>query len=87
MLSGCASDWIVERETARNSADKPPAYAAGYSDGCNTGIKENNMAFAGKNVRDDARMKTDADYALGWNDGARQCGQMGSGGGAYVIRR
>lgn len=52
-----------------NLGGYPPAFRAGYLDGC-----ESARRLAGA-VRDEARFKTDAMYATGWRDGFEICKQ------------
>lgn len=48
-----------------NLSGYSPAFRAGYSDGC---------ASAGYSTRrDEQRYRSDADYAMGWNDGNSMC--------------
>lgn len=63
-------------ERARESVkDKPAAYQAGYMEGCESALTELEAVWGNeaKWRRDDARMKSDGDYALGWNDGRWKC--------------
>jgi hypothetical protein len=73
-LSACSAQGIVDRALADVDSAAPEAYRAGYESGCRSSVM---ARTAGQprdaRVRDDARMKSDADYALGWNDGYRRC--------------
>lgn len=75
LIAGCS---IVpgRLERARESVkDKPLAYQSAYMDGCESALTELEAVWGNeaKWRRDDARMKTDPDYALGWNDGRWKC--------------
>ena len=72
MVSGCASDSLVQR-AYNESAGKPEGYRVGKADGCSSALKERAYLWKGEFKRDDARMKSDGDYALGWADGYRGC--------------
>jgi hypothetical protein len=48
-----------------NLTGYPPAFQAGYSDGC--------TSARSAQVRDEARFKSDAQYAQGWRDGNSIC--------------
>ena len=51
---------------------KSETYQAGYSSGCRSG--QVNAGRPGPPPwRDDALYRSDAQYAAGWNDGAREC--------------
>lgn len=50
-----------------NLGGYPPAFRAGYIDGCETA---RNASIA---VRDEARFKSDSMYAAGWRDGLDIC--------------
>lgn len=75
-LAGCTAQQIIERKIGEDPtiAQRPAAYRQGFDDGCQSGLFEFRGDLMGdKFVRDDARMRSDNDYALGWNDGARRC--------------
>jgi hypothetical protein len=50
---------------AVNLAGYPPAFRAGYADGC--------ASVDGAKKRDETRFKSDATYAQGWQDGNDIC--------------
>ncbi len=50
-----------------NLGGYPPAFRAGYIDGCET-ARRTSVA-----VRDEARFKSDSMYAAGWRDGLDIC--------------
>lgn len=65
-LGACAQPATPARPGI-NLSGFPPEFREGYSDGCNSarslvGVK-----------RDEARMKTDPQYAQGWRDGHDMC--------------
>ena len=65
-LAACAQQATPEKPGV-NLAGFPPEFREGYSDGCNSarsvvGVK-----------RDEARMKSDPQYAQGWRDGHDMC--------------
>lgn len=78
LLAGCATETLVENRMNLIQPGTSVAHQAGYRDGCYTVVTETCMGTGGGFRRDDARMKTDADYALGWGDGARICSCAGS---------
>ena len=84
-LAACSwSDVLLEE-----AKPVPPAsfgYAQGYSHGCKTGIAQNGgLAFdRPPEVRDEARIKAEADYRAGWEAGQRSCADKHSG---YVLLR
>jgi hypothetical protein len=56
-------------ESSINLGGYPPAFRAGYADGCNSARRPAGV------VRDDARFKADTMYATGWRDGFEICGK------------
>jgi hypothetical protein len=48
-----------------NLSGYPPAFRAGYADGCNS--------IDGSRKRDEVRFKNETDYAQGWRDGNDIC--------------
>ena len=52
-----------------NLAGYPPAFRAGYLDGCESGKRANAP------TRDEDRFKHDSQYASGWRDGYDICGK------------
>lgn len=86
MLSACSAQQItkMEIENDPSMAAQPVAYRQGFEEGCQSGVQEGRGWIAGDDFkRDDARMKSDGDYALGWNDGARRC--AGRFGGSFMM--
>lgn len=66
MTAGCASPPAsTPAAPGVNLSGYPPAFRAGYADGCNS-------VNAAKK-RDEPRFKSDADYARGWQDGYDIC--------------
>jgi hypothetical protein len=75
LLASCS---IVPDRLAKASEsvrDKPPAYQTGHAEGCESALTQLDPVPGpqAKWRRDDSRMKTDPDYALGWNDGRWKC--------------
>jgi hypothetical protein len=66
ILGGCAPQ---KRDANVNLGGYPPAFRAGYVDGC-----ESAHRLVGA-VRDEARFKADPMYATGWRDGFEICKQ------------
>jgi hypothetical protein len=67
VLASCASSNPAYRPQNINLSGYPPAYRAGYQDGCDTA-----RLLIG--LRKDAeRFKTDSQYASGWRDGYDLC--------------
>jgi hypothetical protein len=64
MLFACAAP---KKEANVNLAGYPPAFRAGYIDGCESS-KQASVA-----VRDEVRFKHDPQYASGWRDGFDIC--------------
>ena len=50
----------------------PPAYAAGYADGCASGKETAGGLFA-EASKDASRYDTDSEYTQGWNEGFEEC--------------
>ncbi len=67
LFAGCAST----QETMM-AKGYPPAYAAGYGDGCSSGKQAGGSMFDEfkKNVK---RYSSDKQYKQGWDDGFKQC--------------
>ena len=63
---GCASS---KKDANVNLAGYPPAFRAGYLDGC-----ESIKRTSGQ-TRDEERFKHDSQYASGWRDGYDICGK------------
>jgi hypothetical protein len=66
VLSGCTPS---RKEVNVNLAGYPPAFRAGYADGC-----ESSKRSTGQ-VRDETRFKQEPQYASGWRDGLDICGR------------
>lgn len=69
---------IAERRLAKERdavQDKSAAYQTGYMEGCESSLSKSEIipSDEARYKRDDERMKTDADYALGWNDARWKC--------------
>ena len=66
-LAGCATQQAgAQRYANVNLNGYPPAFKDGYADGC--------ASAGGGRVRNDARFKSDSQYAQGWRDGLDICG-------------
>lgn len=65
-LGACAQQ-STPAKPGINLAGFPPEFREGYSDGCNSA-----RAVVGAK-KDDARMKSDPQYAQGWRDGYDVC--------------
>jgi hypothetical protein len=66
-LAACTSteESLIERGL-------PPAYAAGYDDGCASGKAAGGGLFS-EAQKNDGRYAADSQYAKGWNDGFAKC--------------
>jgi hypothetical protein len=66
-LAACTSteESLIERGL-------PPAYAAGYDDGCASGKAAGGDLFS-EAEKDDSRYVADSQYAKGWDDGFAKC--------------
>jgi hypothetical protein len=66
-IAGCTSvqEGLVER-------GYPPAYAAGYDDGCASGKAAAGGLFE-QAEKDPQRSQGDSEYARGWDDGYQKC--------------
>lgn len=81
VLAGCGSAQQITQSAMDEDpqiASKPAGYRDGFREGCHSGIRERRGLLGGawgddQFIRDDARMKSDQDYAIGWQDGARRC--------------
>jgi hypothetical protein len=68
IVAGCAVDGTAPASSDRST---PQRYnLTGYSAGFKQGFGD---ACASPRRRDDARFKSEGDYALGWNDGSSMC--------------
>jgi len=79
VLAGCVS--AMDRAgtlTERFAADQTASYKDGFREGCNTTMVEQCMHTTGQPSRDEARMRADQEYSIGWNDGARKCNFCGT---------
>ena len=67
VAAGCATEQSRNSTPAAgiNLSGYTPAFRSGYADGCSS--------VNGSCRRDDARFKSDADYAQGWRDGNDIC--------------
>ena len=63
-LAACAP---AKKEANVNLAGYPPAFRAGYLDGCETSKRTSGR------TRDEDRFKHDPQYASGWRDGNDIC--------------
>lgn len=77
-LTGCISAAeISSNRAAELPRNSHPSYVQGFKDGCYsiTSQKRNDLgqvkdaAF----VRDEAKMRSDTEYRIGWGDGAMKC--------------
>jgi hypothetical protein len=66
LATGCAEPEPIIK------ADTTPAFADGYRDGCASGSAATLQSLA-KAVKDEARYNADPDYAVGWQNGNREC--------------
>lgn len=65
LMAGCASRPAPVPQPKVNLSGYPPAFRAGYADGC--------ASVNAARKRDEARFKSDANYAMGWRDGYSIC--------------
>jgi hypothetical protein len=65
VLAGCSTEPQREPAASVNLSGYPPAFRDGYNDGC--------QSARGRMKRDEARYKSDGQYALGWRDGRDLC--------------
>jgi uncharacterized protein YceK len=65
LLAGCASQPASAPQPKVNLSGYPPAFRQGYADGC--------ASVNATRKRDEARFKSDANYATGWRDGYSIC--------------
>lgn len=74
LLTGCGTDAMSGRVAAQS-----PAYQQGWSDGCESGVYRRDVEYSGtpqasdRFTRDEARFRTDHEYARGWSDGETSC--------------
>lgn len=67
LLAGCGAIAPERRPGQQvNLSGYSPSFKQGYSDGCES-------AGSRGQRRDEKRFKTEADYAMGWNDGFSVC--------------
>ncbi len=62
ILPGCRRMW---------DAEGPPAYRAGYADGCYSGLSAARRLYPYQ--KDEDRYANDALYREGWDDGRKTC--------------
>jgi hypothetical protein len=62
----CACSAPQKRDPNVNLAGYPPAFRAGYLDGCEAARRQDSR-------KDEKRFKSDAQYAAGWRDGSDIC--------------
>jgi len=68
LAAGCAGHSAPTAERPGvNLSGYPPAFRAGYADGC--------ASVNAARRRDEARFKSDTEYAQGWRDGFDICGR------------
>ncbi len=78
-LAGCTTQQLADSNVSKLAPDVAPTYKVGYGDGCYTVIAESCSATGRGAIRRDILLiKTDREYAAGWNDGARACTCAGS---------
>ena len=65
-LAACACATQKQQPNI-NLGGYPPAFRAGYIDGCE------NARRSGTTIRDEAKFKSDPMYAAGWRDGVDIC--------------
>ncbi len=65
LVAGCASQPAPAPRAKVNLSGYPPAFRAGYADGC--------ASVNAARKRDEARFKADANYGQGWRDGYDIC--------------
>ena len=65
LLSACSAE---KKEPNVNLAGYPPAFRAGYVDGCDS------ARLSGVKKKDASRFKNEPQYAAGWRDGYDICG-------------
>ena len=65
LAAGCTSQPAPAPQPEVNLSGYPSAFRDGYADGC--------ASVNAARKRDEARFKSDANYALGWRDGYSIC--------------
>ncbi|MBI2292102.1 MAG: hypothetical protein HYU73_17635 [Betaproteobacteria bacterium] len=65
LMAGCASQPARAPQPKVNLSGFPPEFGQGYADGC--------ASVNAARKRDEARFKSDANYAMGWRDGYSIC--------------
>jgi uncharacterized protein YceK len=65
LMAGCASQPAPAPQPKVNLSGYPPEFRQGYADGC--------ASVNAARKRDEARFKSDANYAMGWRDGYSIC--------------
>lgn len=64
LLQACGDEWLRQAAT--------PAFTDGYGDGCRNGSSTASN-LTGEFIRNEARYRSEPDYARGWQDGNRTC--------------
>jgi len=87
LLAGCSWSDVLVEEIDRLPAGASFGYQQGYEDGCKTGIADRGgLAFdRPRRRRDEARIRTEPDYAKGWEEGSRICSDRYAG--LVLLRR
>lgn len=65
LMAGCASQPAPAPQPKVNLSGYPLEFGQGYADGC--------ASVNAARKRDEARFKSDANYATGWRDGYSIC--------------
>jgi hypothetical protein len=65
LMAGCANQPAPAPQSRINLSGYPPAFRDGYADGC--------ASADAARKRDEARFKSDSNYATGWRDGYSIC--------------
>lgn len=65
LIAGCASQPAPAPQPNVNLSGYSPEFRQGYTDGC--------ASVTAARKRDEARFKSDANYAMGWRDGYSIC--------------
>ena len=86
LLTGCSWSDVLVQEMRALPPNSSFGWKQGYQDGCKTGIANHGGIAFDKPAaaRDDARMKSEKDYAAGWAQGERNCSERHTG---FVLTR